>query len=85
MTAELRELRPEDSDALRGFFADVPSDDRTFFKEDISDAARAGERWIAEQRSVRRLSFEGDGAVVAFHAVAGCRAHETRRGLAPAP
>jgi ribosomal protein S18 acetylase RimI-like enzyme len=69
MTAELRELRPEDADALRGFFADVPSDDRTFFKEDISDAARAAERWIAEQRSVRRLAFEDDGAVVAFAAL----------------
>ena len=69
MTAELRELRPEDADALRAFFTDVPSDDRTFFKEDISDAARAAERWIAEQRSVRRLAFEEDGAVVAFAAL----------------
>jgi ribosomal protein S18 acetylase RimI-like enzyme len=66
MTAELRELRPEDADGLRGFFTDVPSEDRTFFKEDISDATRAAGRWIAERGSVRRVAFDGDGAVVAF-------------------
>jgi L-amino acid N-acyltransferase YncA len=68
MTIDLREMRPADAEALRQFFADTPADDRTFFKEDISDARAVADRWIADELSIRRLSFD-DGAVVAFAAL----------------
>jgi hypothetical protein len=38
MSIDLRELGPQDADALSRFFADIPDEDRTFFKEDITDA-----------------------------------------------
>lgn len=68
MNIDIREMRPDDAQALRRFFDDVPADDRTFFKEDISDAQAVADRWIADHRSIRRISFE-DGAVVAFAAL----------------
>jgi ribosomal protein S18 acetylase RimI-like enzyme len=67
MTAHrLRELRADDADALRQFFDDVPRDDRTFFKVDISDPVRVVERWMADQRSVRRAALNDHGAVLGF-------------------
>jgi L-amino acid N-acyltransferase YncA len=66
VTADVREMRREDVDALCRFFAEVPADDRTFFKEDIADAKAVAERWVADERSVRRLAFDDDGAVVGF-------------------
>jgi ribosomal protein S18 acetylase RimI-like enzyme len=68
MNIDLREMRPDDAGALRQFFADLPVDDRTFLKEDISDARAVAARWIADDTSIRRLSFD-DGAVVAFAAL----------------
>jgi ribosomal protein S18 acetylase RimI-like enzyme len=68
MNIDVREMRPEDAQALRRFFVDVPGDDRTFFKEDISDAQAVADRWIADHRSIRRVSVD-DGAVVAFAAL----------------
>jgi L-amino acid N-acyltransferase YncA len=69
MTTDPRELRPEDAEALRRFFADVPTRDRTFFKEDIGDPRAFAERWIAERGSVRVVAFDRDGAIVAFAAL----------------
>jgi ribosomal protein S18 acetylase RimI-like enzyme len=69
MSIDVREMGPQDADALRQFFAEVPTDDRTFFKEDISDAQALASRWIADERSVRRLEFDDDGALVAFAAL----------------
>jgi ribosomal protein S18 acetylase RimI-like enzyme len=66
MTAHLRELRAEDAGPLRHFFADVPDDDRTFFKVDISNPARVVERWMADKQSVRRAALDDDGAVLGF-------------------
>lgn len=68
MSTEFPELRPQDAGALREFFADIPDEDRTFFKEDITDAEAVADRWIADQRSVCRLAFD-DEAVVAFAAL----------------
>jgi ribosomal protein S18 acetylase RimI-like enzyme len=65
MNAELRELSPGDVQALHRFFAEVPAEDRTFFKEDVTDPAVA-ERWARDQRCVRRLALDGDGEIVAF-------------------
>lgn len=68
MNPDVRELTPGDADALRRFFADVPAEDRTFFKEDVTDPALA-QRWVDDQRSVRRLAVDEDGVVVAFAAL----------------
>src|SRR3954447_18983290 len=66
---ELKEIAPEDAGALRAFFAEVAADDRTFFKEDIDDARLVAERWVSDERSVRRLAFDDDGRVLAFAAL----------------
>lgn len=68
MNVELRPLTPSDVDALHAFFASVPGEERTFFKEDVTDPAVA-ERWVADERSVRRLAVDGDGRIVAFAAL----------------
>jgi RimJ/RimL family protein N-acetyltransferase len=65
MNAELRELSASDVEALHRFFAEVPAEDRTFFKEDVTDPAVA-ERWARDERCVRRLAVDGDGRIVAF-------------------
>ncbi len=65
MNAELRELTPHDAQLLHTFFAEVPAEDRAFFKEDVTDPAVA-ERWARDQRGVRRLAVDGDGGMVAF-------------------
>jgi L-amino acid N-acyltransferase YncA len=69
MSVEVREMRPDDVEAVCRFFAAVPAEDRTFFKEDISDARAVAERWAGDARSVRRLAFAADGAIVAFAAL----------------
>jgi L-amino acid N-acyltransferase YncA len=66
MTIDVREMRQEDVEPLCRFFDGVPAEDRTFLKEDISDARAVAERWIADERSVRRLAFSDDGEVVGF-------------------
>jgi L-amino acid N-acyltransferase YncA len=68
VTADVREVRPEDAEALGEFFAAVPAEDRTFFKEDIGDPRAFADRWISDERSVRRLAVD-DGTVVAFAAL----------------
>lgn len=67
MGVRTRALGPDDAAALHAFFAGVPADDRTYFKEDVADPALA-ERWVADRRSVRRLAVD-DGVVVAFAAL----------------
>jgi L-amino acid N-acyltransferase YncA len=66
MSITVREMQTGDADALCRFFAGVPVADRTFFKEDISDARSVAERWVTEHTSLRRLAVDEDGAVVGF-------------------
>lgn len=68
MIAEVRELTPDDLSVLRDFFAAVPDEDHTFFKEDIDDPAVA-ERWVHDTHSVRRLAVDADGQLVAWSAL----------------
>ena len=63
---KIQEMAPEHIDALCAFFANVPAEDRTFFKEDIGDPHRAAERWLADDRSVRRVALTDDRSVIAF-------------------
>jgi len=66
MTIDVREMRPEDVEPLCRFFDGVPAEDRNFLKEDITDAKAIAERWIADERSVRRLALTDDGEVAGF-------------------
>lgn len=68
MTVDVRELTAADLGALREFFAAVPSEDHTFFKEDVNDP-QVAERWVADTRSVRRLAVDENGALVAWAAL----------------
>ena len=64
---EIRPIEPGDAERLQGFFDRVPEGDRTFFKEDVSDAdVVAG--WASDQRARRHLAVDG-GAVVGYVAV----------------
>jgi ribosomal protein S18 acetylase RimI-like enzyme len=68
MNVDLRPLAPEDVGALHAFFASVPAEEWTFFKEDVNDPAVA-ERWVHDERCVRRLAVGSDGSIVAFAAL----------------
>jgi len=65
MNVELRPLSPSDVGALHTFFGSVPAEERTFFKEDVTDPGVA-QRWVADERCVRRLAVDSDGRIVAF-------------------
>ena len=64
---EVRAPRPDDLDALLAFFAAVPEDERTFFKEEVLDRATI-EGWLGEERGRRGIACE-DGAVAGYVAV----------------
>ena len=64
---QIRELQTNDEDALRDFFDRIPSDDRTFFKEDL-DEPEVLRRWIDDERGVRLVGSD-DGRLVAIAAV----------------
>jgi L-amino acid N-acyltransferase YncA len=64
---EIREPRPDDQDALLRFFAAIPEDERTFFKEEVLDADTIA-RWLADERGVRALACE-DGEIAGYVAV----------------
>ncbi len=68
MNVDLRPLTQEDIEALHAFFASVPAEEWTFFKEDVTDPAVA-ERWVTDERGVRRLAVDDDGHIVAFAAL----------------
>jgi L-amino acid N-acyltransferase YncA len=64
---EVRALSNDDVDALTSFFASVPEGDRTFFKEDVSDATViAG--WVAVADRHRLIALV-DGNVAGYVAV----------------
>src|SRR4051794_32804247 len=68
MNAELRPLTTFDVDALHAFFASVPRQEWTFFKEDVTDPAVAA-RWVHDELCVRRLAVDPEGRIVAFAAL----------------
>jgi len=68
MNVDLRPLAADDVGALHAFFAAVPKDEWTFFKEDVTDPAVAA-RWVRGERCPRRLAVDGDGRIVAFAAL----------------
>jgi len=68
MRWDLREPVAEDVRALRSFLVDIPADDRTFFKEDVT-APEVAERWATDDKGVRRLAVADDGTILAFAAL----------------
>jgi L-amino acid N-acyltransferase YncA len=65
---ELRELGPDDLDALHALFNRVPEGDRTFFKEDVLDDDVVA-AWAYDRHGRRVIAIDDDGAVVAYAAV----------------
>jgi L-amino acid N-acyltransferase YncA len=68
MSAEVRELNPDDVGALRDFFAAVPTEDHTFFKEEVDDPDVAA-RWVNDTRSIRRLAVDEHGRLIGWAAL----------------
>jgi L-amino acid N-acyltransferase YncA len=65
---DIRELQRTDEAGLRAFFDEIPTDDRTFFKEDL-DEPDVLRRWIDDRRGVRLVGAEDGGRLVAVAAV----------------
>jgi len=63
-----RELTVADGERLRRFLAEVPADDRSFFKEDVTDPA-VTDRWLHDERSLRLVVVDEDERVLAFAAL----------------
>lgn len=63
-----RGLAVADGERLRRFLAEVPADDRSFFKEDVTDPAVAG-RWLGEDRALRLVVVDDAERVLAFAAL----------------
>jgi ribosomal protein S18 acetylase RimI-like enzyme len=63
-----RELTLADGERLQRFLAEVPADDRSFFKEDVTDPAVA-DRWLHDKRSLRLVVVDEAERVLAFAAL----------------
>jgi ribosomal protein S18 acetylase RimI-like enzyme len=68
MTEVIREMTTADISDLEAFFAGVPAEDRTFFKDDVTDSAVVG-RLASADRFIRRVGTVDDAAIVAFAAL----------------
>jgi ribosomal protein S18 acetylase RimI-like enzyme len=83
---EVRRVGPEDTEALVGFFAALPDEDRSFFREDVTcrDVVAA----LTHDSFNRRLVALVEGAVVGYAAVLrgwGWSGHVGELRLATAP
>lgn len=68
MTTTIRELADADQHALHRFLSEVPAEDRSFFKEDVTEPFVA-ERWLRDTSSLRLVAVDGAGEIVAFAAL----------------
>ena len=64
---EIRKLEQSDADRLDAFFRTIPEDDRTFFKEDISDPETL-RSIVNDARSLRMIALDG-GEIAGYVAV----------------
>src|SRR5438128_1715980 len=60
---QIRKLEPSDAERLEAFLAETPEDDRTFFKEDISDRETI-RALVTESRGLRFVALD-DGKRIA--------------------
>lgn len=65
---QVRRLEPSLSPAAQAFFRRIPEADRTFFKENVLDAATVAS-WAHDERSRRLVGVDDDGVVVGYCAV----------------
>ena len=68
MNPQVRELTPDDTAALREFFAKMASEDRTFFFQDVNDPAVV-DAYASDERRLRRCAVDEDGRIVALAAL----------------
>src|SRR3954454_7962991 len=64
-----RELPAADGPRLQRFLSEVPADDRSFFKEDVTDPA-VTDRWLHDERSLPLVVVDDRDRVLAFAALA---------------
>jgi len=57
---QIRKLEPGDAERLEAFLNETPEDDRTFFKEDISDRETI-RALLTESRGLRYVALDDDG------------------------
>jgi ribosomal protein S18 acetylase RimI-like enzyme len=62
---EIRKLEPADVPRLEAFFREVPEDDRTFFKEDLSDPETV-RSLTGERRGIRFVAIDEAGSIVGY-------------------
>src|SRR3954454_9987298 len=60
-----RELPAADGPRLQRFLSEVPADDRSFFKEDVTDPA-VTDRWLHDERSLRLVVVDDAERVLPF-------------------
>lgn len=65
---EIRRVEPRDADRLETFFRAIPEDDRTFFKDDLSDpgVVRA---LVGDGRGLRLIALGAEGRIDGYAAV----------------
>ena len=84
---EIRKIEADDAARLEEFFGAIPADDRTFFKEDLSDAETVRAMADGSRRGARWIAVE-DGAIlgyVAVHPGTGLSSHVGEIRLVVAP
>ncbi|GAC1604466.1 MAG: GNAT family N-acetyltransferase [Acidimicrobiales bacterium] len=64
----VRELVPEDVDAVRTFFESMPAEDRTFFYQNVEDPSVIA-AWAGDAHRVRRCAVDDDGTLLALAAL----------------
>lgn len=85
---EIRRLEPDDAKRLEAFLREVPEDDRTFFKEDLSDPETL--HFLAtETRGLRLVAVDETGRILGYLRIlpgTGLSSHvgEIRLVVAPA-
>jgi GNAT superfamily N-acetyltransferase len=65
---QIRKLDGNDSGLLEGFFRAIPEGDRTFFKEDLSDA-EVMRSLVNDSRGLRMIAQDEGGAIEGYVAV----------------
>ena len=56
---EIRKLEPADAERLAAFLREMPEDDRTFFKEDVTDPETV-RAMLTEPRGLSLVAIDGD-------------------------
>ncbi|MGH7818898.1 MAG: GNAT family N-acetyltransferase, partial [Candidatus Binatia bacterium] len=84
----IRKLESADAEILAAFLREIPEDDRTFFKEDLSDPETV-RALTAERRGLRLVATDDAGRIAGYIRVlpgTGLSSHvgEIRLVIAPA-